>query len=165
MKDFIENIFALENYLEEAGIHDVLQKEKGETARDAAACCYQLATLAEGVPLGFWSKLIMGRSLLFAYILCYVKRTPCRIKQGRPAVHPLRGPELRALRQLRRTYSAAADLFVSEHGGPLTARAVHHIVLRTGEIAGLSFPIHPHMCVKTMSATPAPPIRRRCWQP
>ncbi len=30
MKDFIENIFALENYLEEAGIHDVLQKEKGK---------------------------------------------------------------------------------------------------------------------------------------
>jgi type 1 fimbriae regulatory protein FimE len=49
----------------------------------------------------------------------------CRVKQGRAAVHPLRGPELR--------------------GGPLTARAVHHIVLRAGKLAGLSFPIHPHM--------------------
>ena len=68
-----------------------------------------------------------------------------RVKQGRPAVHPLRGPELRALRQLRRMYPDTAYLFASERGGPLTARAVHHIVLRAGEIAGLSFPIHPHM--------------------
>jgi integrase len=68
-----------------------------------------------------------------------------RLKQGRPSVHPLRGPELRALRQLRRTYpDNTAYLFVSERGGPLTARAVHHIVLRAGKLAGLSFPIHPH---------------------
>jgi type 1 fimbriae regulatory protein FimB/type 1 fimbriae regulatory protein FimE len=69
----------------------------------------------------------------------------CRVKQGNPAVHPLRGPELRALRQLRRLYPDTAYLFVSERGGPLTARAVHHIVLRAGKLAGLSFPIHPHM--------------------
>lgn len=68
-----------------------------------------------------------------------------RIKNGEPAVHPLRGPELRALRQLRRAYSDTPYLFVSERGGPLTPRAVRHIVLRAGEIAGLSFPIHPHM--------------------
>ena len=68
-----------------------------------------------------------------------------RIKNGQPAVHPLRGPELRALRQLRRHYADTPYLFVSERGGPLTARAVHHIVLRAGEIAGLKFPIHPHM--------------------
>jgi integrase len=67
-----------------------------------------------------------------------------RLKQGRPSVHPLRAPELRALRQLRRTYPDTAYLFVSERGGPLTARAVHHIVLRAGKLAGLSFPIHPH---------------------
>jgi integrase len=69
----------------------------------------------------------------------------CRVKQGRPAVHPLRGPELRALRQVRRMYPDTAYLFVSERGGPLTARAVHHIVQRAGQVAGLSFPIHPHM--------------------
>ena len=68
-----------------------------------------------------------------------------RIKNGQPAVHPLRGPELRALRQLRRDYPDTPYLFVSERGGPLTARAVRHIVLRAGEIAGLTFPIHPHM--------------------
>jgi type 1 fimbriae regulatory protein FimE len=69
----------------------------------------------------------------------------CRVKQGRAAVHPLRGPELRVLRQVRRAYPDTAYLFVSERGGPLTARGVHHIVLRAGKMAGLSFPIHPHM--------------------
>jgi len=68
-----------------------------------------------------------------------------RIKNGEPAVHPLRGPELRALRQLRRHYPDTSYLFVSERGGPLTARAVRHIVLRAGKAAGLTFPIHPHM--------------------
>ena len=68
-----------------------------------------------------------------------------RMKNGESAVHPLRGPELRALRQLRRHYPNTPYLFVSERGGPLTDRAVRHIVLRAGEIAGLTFPIHPHM--------------------
>jgi type 1 fimbriae regulatory protein FimB/type 1 fimbriae regulatory protein FimE len=68
-----------------------------------------------------------------------------RIKKGQPAVHPLRGPELRALRQLRRQYPDTPYLFVSERGGPLTARAVRHMVLRAGKVAGLPFPIHPHM--------------------
>lgn len=68
-----------------------------------------------------------------------------RIQNGEPSVHPLRGPELRALRQLRRDYPDTPYLFVSERGGPLTDRAVRHIVLRAGEIADLSFPIHPHM--------------------
>jgi type 1 fimbriae regulatory protein FimE len=68
-----------------------------------------------------------------------------QLKNGQAAVHPLRGPELRALRQLRRHYPDTPYLFVSERGGPLTARAVRHIVLRAGEVAGLTFPIHPHM--------------------
>lgn len=68
-----------------------------------------------------------------------------RIKNGLPTIHPLRGPEIRALRQLRRDYPETPYLFVSERGGPLTDRAVRHIVLRAGEVAGLTFPIHPHM--------------------
>lgn len=72
---------------------------------------------------------------------------------GRAAVHPLRGPELRALRQLRRAYPDTAYLFVSERGGPLTARAVHHIVLRAGEMAGLSFPMHPHIMLAGVTWT------------
>ena len=68
-----------------------------------------------------------------------------RLKRGQSAVHPLRGPELRALRQLRRRSPDTPYVFVSERGGPLTARAVRHIVLRAGQVAGLAFPIHPHM--------------------
>ena len=66
-----------------------------------------------------------------------------RVKNGVPSVHPLRGAELRALRQLHVT--GAAYLFISERGGPLTARTVHHIVAAAGEAAGLPFPVHPHM--------------------
>jgi type 1 fimbriae regulatory protein FimE len=46
------------------------------------------------------------------------------------------------------SWSCAGDrprFNVSERGGPLTARAVRHLVLRAGEVAGLTFPIHPHM--------------------
>jgi type 1 fimbriae regulatory protein FimE len=68
-----------------------------------------------------------------------------RVKQGRPSVHPLRGPELRALRHVQRLYAGSAYLFVSERGGPLAPRSMRHIILRAGETAGLALPIHPHM--------------------
>jgi len=68
-----------------------------------------------------------------------------RVKNGLPSVHPLRGVELRALRQLHVAGAGAAYLFVSERGGPLTTRTVHHIVAAAGEVAGLPFPVHPHM--------------------
>jgi site-specific recombinase XerD len=68
-----------------------------------------------------------------------------RVKNGVPSVHPLRGAELRALRQLLVRGTGAAYLFVSERGGPLTARTVHHIVATAGEVAGFPFPVHPHM--------------------
>jgi type 1 fimbriae regulatory protein FimE len=68
-----------------------------------------------------------------------------RLKKGTPATHPLRGPELRALRQLQRQYTNSPYLFQSERKGPLTDRTVRHIFARAGEQAGLSFPVHPHM--------------------
>jgi type 1 fimbriae regulatory protein FimE len=68
-----------------------------------------------------------------------------RAKHGIATVHPLRGKELRALRKLKRDYPGKAYVFVSERGGPLTARSVHHIIVRAGSEAGLPFPVHPHM--------------------
>ena len=68
-----------------------------------------------------------------------------RVKHGVAALHPLRGAELRALRQLQHTYGGMAYLFVSERGGPLTARAVHHIIAEAGRVAGFPFSVHPHM--------------------
>ena len=68
-----------------------------------------------------------------------------RLKQGIPATHPLRGLQLRALRQLQRDYPQTPYVFVSERQTPLTARTVNHIVTRAGELAQLNLTIHPHM--------------------
>ena len=68
-----------------------------------------------------------------------------RVKNGMAALHPLRGTELRALRQLHHTSAGMAYVFISERGSPLTARTVYHIIAEAGRAAGFSFPIHPHM--------------------
>lgn len=68
-----------------------------------------------------------------------------RLKNGVPSTHPLRGPEFRALRQLRRDWPDSPYLFASERGGPMTASNVRKLVTRTGRAAGLAFPAHPHM--------------------
>lgn len=68
-----------------------------------------------------------------------------RLKHGVPSTHPLRGPELRALRQLRRDWPDGAYLFVSERGGTMTASNVRKLVGGAGALARLPFPIHPHM--------------------
>jgi type 1 fimbriae regulatory protein FimB/type 1 fimbriae regulatory protein FimE len=68
-----------------------------------------------------------------------------RLKHGVPSTHPLRGPELRALRELRRDWPNSPYLFCSERGAPLTPRTVRAIVARAGIEAGLSLPVHPHM--------------------
>jgi len=68
-----------------------------------------------------------------------------RLKNGTPSTHPLRGPELRALRKVARDYPESPYVFSSERKGPLTASSVRKIVARAGEKAGLGFPVHPHM--------------------
>ena len=68
-----------------------------------------------------------------------------RLKNGVSSTHPLRGPELRALRKLKRDYPDTPYLFVSERKGPLTASNVRKIVSRAGDNAELGMPIHPHM--------------------
>ena len=69
-----------------------------------------------------------------------------RLKSGVPSTHPLRGPELRALRQLKRDWPEAGPyVFVSERGGPMTASNVRKLMQRAGKEAALPFPVHPHM--------------------
>lgn len=68
-----------------------------------------------------------------------------RIKNGIPSTHPLRGLELRALRQLKRDTSNSAYIFMSERGAPLTARTVRNIVARADVVAEIGFTVHPHM--------------------
>jgi len=68
-----------------------------------------------------------------------------RLKNEMASVHPLRGPELRALRRLQREDSSETYVFVSERKAPLTPHTVRKIVARAGRQAGIAFPIHPHM--------------------
>jgi integrase len=67
-----------------------------------------------------------------------------RVKRGHDAKHPLRGPQLRLLRELQRTYSDSPYVFVSERKAPLSPRSIRAIVARAGELAGLPFVPHPH---------------------
>ena len=68
-----------------------------------------------------------------------------RLKNGLTSTHPLRGGELRALRELKRGYPGSPYLFVTERGGPMTPATVRKLLARAGELAKLPFPIHPHM--------------------
>ena len=68
-----------------------------------------------------------------------------RRKHGVDCSHPLRGPELRALRQLQRDYPETPYVFVTERKGPLTTSTVRKLVARAGENAGITFRVHPHM--------------------
>jgi len=69
-----------------------------------------------------------------------------RLKHGSASTHPLRGPELRALRAWRREQGDATQyLFTSLRGGPMTRRTVHHVVAEAAKAAGIEFPVHPHM--------------------
>jgi len=68
-----------------------------------------------------------------------------RVKNGTPATHPLRGPELRALRKVAREYPDSPYVFSSERKGPLTGSSVRKIVARAGKKADIPFPVHPHM--------------------
>jgi type 1 fimbriae regulatory protein FimB/type 1 fimbriae regulatory protein FimE len=68
-----------------------------------------------------------------------------RRKNGTPSTHPVRGPELRALRRLHRGYPNSPYVFTGERKGPLTDSTVRKMVARAGTAAALGFPVHPHM--------------------
>ena len=68
-----------------------------------------------------------------------------RLKNGTPSTHPVRGPELRALRRLQRDYPNCPYVFTGERKGPLTPSSVRKIVARAGTMAKIEFPVHPHM--------------------
>jgi len=83
-----------------------------------------------------WSQVEWGRAATL-----HVRR----VKNGKPAAHPLRGDELRALRELRRRCPDSAFVFATERGGPFTPDAVNRLIKRIGERAGFAFPVHAHM--------------------
>src|SRR5215831_4848303 len=65
-----------------------------------------------------------------------------RAKGGIESVHPLHGPELRALRPLQ---ASSPYVFVTEAGTPVTPAWFLRMIQRTGVAAKLAFPVHPHM--------------------
>jgi type 1 fimbriae regulatory protein FimB/type 1 fimbriae regulatory protein FimE len=84
-----------------------------------------------------WSQIEFGRSASL-----HVRR----VKNGKPSVHPLRGEEIRALRELRRQFPDSGHVFVTERGGPFAPEAINWLVKRLGKRAGFAFPVHVHMC-------------------
>jgi len=69
-----------------------------------------------------------------------------RSKRGRDSQHPISGPELRALRQLKREQpSVSRFVFVSERGAPLTPRGFAQMLSRAAANIDFPFPVHPHM--------------------
>jgi integrase len=67
-----------------------------------------------------------------------------RLKHGRPSTQPLRGPELRVLRQLRRLWPEGQFVLQTEANTPWTAAGFRKMLARTGEAAGFPWRVHPH---------------------
>jgi site-specific recombinase XerD len=72
-------------------------------------------------------------------------KLPTQKPPGVSSTHPLRGIELRALRQLQREYPDSNYLFISERGTVIAAATARGIIERAGVEAGLSLSVHPHM--------------------
>ena len=72
-----------------------------------------------------------------------------RAKNGSPAVHPISGRELRALRQLKREQEPVSPIiFTSERGAPFTSAGFRKMVMRLGVAAKFKFPVHPHVAAR-----------------
>lgn len=68
-----------------------------------------------------------------------------RRKNGIPSTHPLRGKEIRALRQILRDYPETPYIFVSERKAPMTDSTFRKLLARAGCAAKLGISVHPHM--------------------
>ena len=82
-----------------------------------------------------WDQLDLERGLLHV----------ARIKNGVDSVHPVRGPEIWALRKLRRESDASPYVFTTERGGPATTAGFRKTLARIASDTGLGFSVHPHM--------------------
>jgi len=83
-----------------------------------------------------WSQVDLGKAAVL-----HVRRA----KRGTPSVHPIRGDEMRALRQLQREQTPSAFVFTTERGSPFVPGSLNNLIKALGRSAGLPFPIHCHM--------------------
>lgn len=127
-------------YLTPAEIERLMKvaREGRHGQRDAALIliAYRHGLRASEIADLEWSQAELGRSATL-----HVRRA----KNGKPATHPIRGDEIRALRELRRLFPDSAFVFATERGGPFTPDAINRLVKRIGERAGFAFPVHAHM--------------------
>ena len=82
-----------------------------------------------------WSQIDLQQGLL----------NVIRLKNGVDSTHPLFGPELRALRILKKDYPDTEYVFITERKSPITSSTFRKIVSRAGKLAKIDMPIHPHM--------------------
>jgi integrase len=83
-----------------------------------------------------WSDIDFGRAEM------HIRRVKLK-----PAVHPIRGDELRSLRRLQREQDPKSTfVFTTERGGPMTPDALNRMVKRLGRGSKLfGFSVHVHM--------------------
>lgn len=81
-----------------------------------------------------WSQVEFGRAATLQ-----VRRA----MNGKPAAHPLRRDEIRALRKLRRQFPDSAFVFATERGGPFTPDAINrqmsHLISCRAPFAALAY--------------------------
>jgi type 1 fimbriae regulatory protein FimB/type 1 fimbriae regulatory protein FimE len=124
-------------YLTEAEVGrliDAARKRGRNGARDACAIllAYRHGLRAAELCTLRWAQIDLRQGRLHVN----------RAKGGCASVHPLYGPELRALRPLQGT---SPYVFVTEAGTPVTTAWFLRMVHRTGRVAGLAFGVHRHM--------------------
>jgi type 1 fimbriae regulatory protein FimB/type 1 fimbriae regulatory protein FimE len=124
-------------YLLEAEVEkliDAARKRGRNGLRDAAAIllAYRHGLRAQEVCQLRWSQIDLRHARLHVN----------RAEGGQESVHPLCGPELRALRPLQ---GVSPYVFTTEAGTPVTTAWFLRMVQRTGVAAKMPFAIHPHM--------------------
>jgi type 1 fimbriae regulatory protein FimE len=129
--------YRVREYLTEKEVERLMDaaKRRGRNgARDAAAIllAYRHGLRAQELCQLRWAQVDLRNGRLHVN----------RAKGGQESVHPLHGPELRALRPLQ---SSGAYVFVTEAGTPVTTAWFLRMIQRTGRAAKLPFPVHPHM--------------------
>jgi type 1 fimbriae regulatory protein FimB/type 1 fimbriae regulatory protein FimE len=113
---------------------EAARKRGRNGARDAAAIllAYRHGLRAQELCSLRWSQIDLRNGRLHVN----------RAKGGIESVHPLHGPELRALRPLQ---GSSPYVFITEAGTPVTTSWFLRMIQRTGRAAKLPFPVHPHM--------------------
>lgn len=124
-------------YLTEAEVDRLIEaaRKRGRNGpRDAAAIllAYRHGLRAAELCSLRWSQIDLRHGRLHVN----------RAKGGIESVHPLHGPEPRALRPLQ---GASPYVFVTEAGTPTNPAWFLPLVQRTGKAAKLPFPVHPRM--------------------